>query len=127
MSDGWDPDNVMDVFGNEYARQILALGSVEPMSAEEMAEVLDASQPTVYRRLNVLLAYDLLKERTRVDDDGHHYKTFETSLRSVTFEVEDGGINVDMELRRDLFDRFSEFWNDLESATGPRDGREDDG
>ncbi|MFB6154969.1 MAG: ArsR/SmtB family transcription factor [Haloferacaceae archaeon] len=126
MSDGWDPDNVMDVFGNEYARQILALGSVEPMPAEDMAEVLDASLPTVYRRVNVLLEYDLLKERTQVDDEGHHYKTFETSLRRVAFEVEDGGVNIDMELRRDLFDRFSDFWQELEDAGSPFDAEDDD-
>lgn len=127
MSDGWDPDNVMDVFGNEYARQILALASVEPVAAEDIAEVLDASLPTVYRRVNVLLEYDLLKERTQVDEDGHHYQTFETSLKRVSFEVEDGGIDIDLELRRDLFDRFSDFWQDLEDAGSPFDSQTDDG
>jgi uncharacterized protein YdhG (YjbR/CyaY superfamily) len=117
----------MDVFGNEYARQILALASVEPVAAEDIAEVLDASLPTVYRRVNVLLEYDLLKERTQVDEDGHHYQTFETSLKRVSFEVEDGGIDIDLELRRDLFDRFSDFWQDLEDAGSPFDSQTDDG
>jgi len=89
----WDPDNVMDVLGNEYARQILAL-----------AERTHSAQPTVSRRVNTLLEYDLLKERVSVDEEGHHYKTFETTFERATFAVDDGDIEIEVEIERDLFD-----------------------
>lgn len=116
MSKEWEPETVFDVFGSEYARQILALASVEPMSAQELSEHTDASLPTTYRRVNALREYDLLRADTRVDTDGNHYETFETSMERVCFEVEDGSFTVDIQLSRDLVDQFGEFWRDLEGG-----------
>lgn len=104
----WDPETVFDVLGNEHVRQILALASVKPVSAEELAEHTDASQPTVYRRVSVLKEYDMLAEQRQLDDEGNHYKTYRTNLEEVCFAVEDGGFTVEVELRRDLVERFSE-------------------
>jgi Fe2+ or Zn2+ uptake regulation protein len=113
VSSEWDPDTVFDVFGSERARQILVLASVDPVSAEEIADRLDTSLPTVYRRVNAMVDYDLLVEDTAVDPDGHHYTTYETQLREICFEIEDGGVTIDVEYRRDLVDKFGDFWGDL--------------
>jgi len=113
VSKEWDPDTLFDVFGSESARNILALASVEPMSAHELADHLDISEPTVYRRLNVLQNYDLVAEDTRIDDDGNHYKTYETNLERVAFEIDEGEFVVDVRLKRDLVDQFERFWEDL--------------
>jgi DNA-binding transcriptional ArsR family regulator len=104
----WDPETVFDVLGNEHARQILALASVKPVSADELAAHTDASQPTVYRRVNVLKEYDMLAEQRTLDEEGNHYKTYRTSLEEACFAVEDGGFTVEVEHRRDLVDRFSD-------------------
>lgn len=112
----WEPESVLDVFGSEYARQILALASVEPMSAEELAEHCDVSLPTIYRRVNALLEYDLLQEETEIDADGAHYKVFETNLKRICFEVEDGGFAIDIELEQDVVDQFTDFWDDLDES-----------
>lgn len=108
MSTEWEPETVFDVLGNEHVRQILALASVKPVSADELADHTDASQPTVYRRVNVLQEYDMLAEQRQLDDEGNHYKTYRTTLQEVCFAVEDGGFTVEVELRRDLVERFSE-------------------
>ena len=108
MPTEWDPETVFDVLGNEHVRQILVLASVKPVSAEELADHTDASQPTVYRRVNVLQEYDMLAEQRQLDDEGNHYKTYRTTLEAVCFAVEDGGFTVEVELRRDLVDQFSE-------------------
>lgn len=113
VSKEWDPDTLFDVFGSESARNILALASVESMSAHELADHLDISEPTVYRRLNVLQNYDLVAEDTRIDDDGNHYKTYETNLERVAFEIDEGEFVVDVRLKRDLVDQFERFWEDL--------------
>ena len=97
----WSPRNVFDVFGDERARRILTLASERPRSAEALAERLEVSQPTVYRRLDVLEDHDLLRQDRRVDDDGHHHKVFETTLESARFDIEDGEFVIDLTLTRD--------------------------
>lgn len=122
MSTEWEPETVLDVFGNEHARDILVLASAKPMSAEELAEQCGLSLPTVYRRVNVLESWDLLRADTRLDADGNHYQTYETKLREVRFAVEEGGFTVDVERRHDLVDKFESFWEGLESDGGDRRG-----
>lgn len=101
MSDEWDPDTVFDVLGSETAREILALANDGPTPAEEFADACDVSLPTVYRRLDVLLADDMLAERTRIDDDGNHFSVFETTLDRVCFEVDDEGFEATVHRQRD--------------------------
>lgn len=113
----WEPETVFDVLGSEYARQILALASIKPMSAEEFADHCEVSLPTVYRRVNALLEYDLLQEDVEVESDGTHHKVFETNLERICFEVEDGRFEIDIQLRRDVVDQFTDFWDDLEDST----------
>lgn len=116
MSKEWEPETIFDVLGSERARRILSIASVRPVSANELASAIDTSLPTVYRRVNALVDYDLLKEETTIDDEGNHYKTYETNLQRVCFEVDDGGFTVDIQLRRDMVDRFEAFWSDLEGV-----------
>nr|WP_264474849.1 helix-turn-helix domain-containing protein [Salinirubrum litoreum] len=118
VSKEWEPENVFDVFGSERARQILVLASVEPVSAEEIADRLDTSLPTVYRRVNAMVEYDLLAEDTAIDADGHHYTTYETKLQELCVEIEEGGFTIDIEYRRDLVDKFGDFWGDLGDGDG---------
>ena len=101
MGKEWNPQNVFDVFGDERARRILTLASERPRSAEALAERLEVSQPTVYRRLDVLEDHDLLRQERRVDGDGHHHKAYETTLESARFDVEDGEFVIDLTLTRD--------------------------
>ena len=114
MARDWDPESVFDVLGNEQVRKILALTSVKPMSVQDLAENLDSSRPTVYRRVNACQEYDLVAEDTQIDGDGNHYNVYEANLERITFELEEGGFNVDIELRHDLVDQFGDFWSDLE-------------
>lgn len=116
----WNPANVFEIFGDELTRQILVLASEEPLSAGELSEHLDASLPTVYRRVNALLEHDLIAEHQQIDRDGNHYKTFETTLKRVSFEIEAGGYNVDVEMRRSLVDQFGELWSDLGEGRAQR-------
>lgn len=113
MSSEWDPDTLFDVFGCETTRAILALASVKQLPAKDMANRLDVSGPTVYRRLDVLEQYDLVTEKVRIDDRGNHYSTYETNVESLTFEIENGEFTVDLEVKHDLVDQFEQFWTGL--------------
>lgn len=117
MSKEWESENVFDVLGCEIVRQILALASLRPLSATELAEHCDVSEPTIYRRLDALQEYDMLDEQIEVDDDGHHYKRFRTELKEARFQVEQGEFNIEIELKKDYTDKFTDFWKDMEKGS----------
>lgn len=110
----WAPSDVFDVFGDSLARRILVLASERRVSADELAEQLDVSRPTIYRRVNALTDYDLLTEQQQLDVDGNHYRTVETTLKQIAFEIDDGGYNVSLQMRQSLADQFESFWSDLD-------------
>lgn len=113
----WVPSDVFDVFGDALARKILVLASDRPVSAEDLASQLEVSKPTIYRRVNALIDYDLLQERQEIDIEGNHYQSYETTLRRVTYEINDGGYNINLTVRQSLADQFESFWTDLEGAS----------
>jgi predicted transcriptional regulator len=114
MSDKeWDPMDIFDLFGDELTRRILVLASDQPISADDASSVVDASPPTIYRRFNALLEHDLVKEQQQIDKNGNHYKTFETTLNKVVFEIDDGGYNINLQMRKSLVDQFVDMWFDF--------------
>lgn len=113
MTDRRDPDAVLDVLGDEHARRILALASDQAMSAPALADECGVSEPTAYRRVNDLLDVGLLREDTRIDADGNHYRTFETRVDAIEVAVQDGDLGVAVETDRDLVDRFDALWGDI--------------
>lgn len=102
MTGEWDADTLFDVFERKTAREILALTSLEPMSAQALADRTDESEPTTYRRIDALTEHDLLEEKTRMDEEGNHYSVYETNLETVCFHLEDGGFTIDVTHRREL-------------------------
>ncbi|QIO21141.1 winged helix-turn-helix domain-containing protein [Haloarcula sp. JP-L23] len=119
MSKDWEPETIFEVLGSEEVRRILAVANVDPVSVPDLAEGLDASEPTVYRRVNVCQEYDLLREADRVDDDGNHYKVYETTLERVCFELAGGGFEVDLQLRRETVDQIEDIDHDEASPEEP--------
>lgn len=119
----WAPTDVFELFGDELTRRILVLASDHPLSADEAASMLDASPPTIYRRFNELHEYDLVKEQQQIDKDGNHFKTFETTLNKVVLEIEDGGFNINLQMRKSLVNQFGDMWSDL-GQSSPSDSVE---
>jgi DNA-binding transcriptional ArsR family regulator len=113
----WEASNIFDVFGDRLSRQILVLASSKSLAADDLASRLDVSEPTVYRRLNTLRDYDLLRVDHQIQANGNNYKTFETTLKRVAFEIEDGGYTIDLQVRQNLADQFESFWTSLDGPT----------
>lgn len=114
MSEELSMEELLSVLDDEYARPILVAASAEPKSAKALAEACDASLPTVYRRLDTLEAHDLITERTELDDDGHHYSTYEATLQSVAIELDEEGLTADVSREpTDAADRFTELWEGI--------------
>lgn len=116
VSKDWEPDNIFEVLGNAQARQILVLADLKPMSAQELADQCGTSLPTIYRRINELVSYDLLRKQTQ-NDGGTQYQIFKTDLKKVCFEIDNGGFVVDVQLRQQMVDQFEDFWEELQNPS----------
>ena len=121
MSKAWDPDDIFDVLASEDVRRILVATSVRPMSAKELADICDRSLATIYRRVQAMEDYDLLSEELARDPDGTQYNEYKSDLNEITISVDEGQLNVNIDIERDTVDQFAELIEDLEAA-----GRQDD-
>ncbi|MFD1586613.1 ArsR/SmtB family transcription factor [Halorientalis brevis] len=108
-----DADELFALLDDEYARTILIATSVEPLSADALAERCDASEPTIYRRIDRLETFDLVESEQQLDPDGHHYKTYAARLERVTIELEDGNLSVAVDRTEDAADRFTRLYEEL--------------
>ncbi|MFC7130515.1 ArsR/SmtB family transcription factor [Haloferax chudinovii] len=113
MSEERDISGILEILDDDYARAILEATRRKQMSAKELSEVCDMSVSTVSRRVNTLLEYDLLIERTHIDTDGHHYSEYEAQLDRVEVQLLESGFDVRIELREDAADRFTRIWDTM--------------
>ena len=113
MSEDTDPTALFALLDDEYARRILAQLSGESMSAKTLSKRCDASLPTIYRRIDRLKSCDLLRERTRIDEDGQHYAVYESAFESLQVTMTDGEFIVNVSRRKDPADRITKLWEDL--------------
>lgn len=113
MPEDESPAALFALLDDEYARAILEATSTTPMSAPELAEALDASRPTVYRRIERLRSHDLLEESTELDADGHHRSTYRARLERVVVELADETFSVRVDRREHPADRFTDMWEGL--------------
>lgn len=106
---GSEAETIVSLLDDEYARTILAATSIEPMSVSELVDRCDASDPTIYRRIERLREQDLLVERQIPDPDGHHYKRYAARLDHVSVDLDDGEFDVQITRRdeEDAVDRFT--------------------
>jgi DNA-binding HxlR family transcriptional regulator len=106
-------EEILDTIGDQHAREVLAAISREPKSAKELAEECDLSLPTIYRRVEMLDEYDLVKDRTLVADDGNHYKVYESNFESTVISLEDDEYRVRIYREENVPDRFGKLWDEL--------------
>ncbi|GAD52954.1 transcriptional regulator, trmB family [Halarchaeum acidiphilum MH1-52-1] len=106
-------DELLDALGDTRSRAVLAALDDEPRSAKELADVLDISLPTVYRRLDTLEESDLVTAQTAVADDGNHYKRYSCAFEELSIRLERGEYVVNVNREDDLAGRFSDLWSEL--------------
>lgn len=113
MSDDPDDTAVFRLLHDEYARSILTATSREAMSARELADTCDASLPTIYRRVDDLVAQGLVVEETELDPAGNHYTTYAAAVEHIDIDIENGEIDVTITQQSDVADRFTRVWEDI--------------
>jgi len=117
MSMDVDTQEVVEVIESEDTREMLALASLEPMSADDFEGELDVSLATVYRHTEELVELEFLNEETEISPDGNNYSIYETAVREITFEITDGEFRLDLQYRDDMIDRFGRLWRSLGGDT----------
>lgn len=117
MGNQWDPGGIFEVLASEESRRILAAASVRPVSAQELEQVCEVSLPTIYRRLDVLVEYDLLSEERIVKHEQDQSKRYSTDLEEITVEISDGELDVNLAIKKDTVDKFGELFQDLSEGS----------
>ena len=106
-------DTVATVLADNVASGILRETAEEPMSAHELADALDTSPPTVYRRLDDLREHDLVTTSTRPDPDGHHTDIHRAAVSDIQVSLDDDGFTVELDRRDTPADRFTRIIEDM--------------
>lgn len=123
MSEDPAVGDILDLLSDEYARDILAATSVKPMSAKQLADQCEMSQPTVYRRVEWLQEHGLIEEQTQIETGGNDYSVFAATLSEFSLALADGDFETEIERteppafpgqdEQDTADRFTKMWENL--------------
>lgn len=114
MTENSDVRELASLLEDEYAHAILIQTSTQEMSVPELSEACDASESTIYRRIERLQQYDLLEGRLQLDRDGHHYNTYTARLERVEIELVDGSFELEVTYRTTTAaDRFTDLFEGL--------------
>ncbi|WP_336000548.1 ArsR/SmtB family transcription factor [Halorientalis halophila] len=113
MSGEPNTDGLLELLGEELVRQILAATSREPLSVKELSEQCDVARSTIYRRVEDMVAADLLVERTRLETDGSHHSVYAANVDRLTVDIDDGSISVSVAVREGASQRFSNIWKGI--------------
>jgi hypothetical protein len=116
VSKAWNPDDIFDVLASEDVRQILVATNVRSMSVKELADICDRSLATIYRRIQAMENYNLVSEEITRDADGTQYSEYKSELNEITISVEEGQLDININIEKDTVDQFAELIEDLEQS-----------
>lgn len=92
--DAVDPVELFDLLGDDAARAAVDALTDGPATARELVDGLEASRPTVYRRLDRLEDAGVVESSTSVHDDGHRRKQFSLALDRVICAFDGDGLEA---------------------------------
>lgn len=112
-----DEASFFALLDDDYARAILVETRGEPRSAEALSDAIEASESTVYRRIERLRERELVEGEQRLDPGGHHFEVYTARLERVTIDLTDNGFVVDIDRTEaaDPADRFTRLYEELSS------------
>lgn len=96
-TDGIDltPTELLDIFGDEYTRRVFKAIADTPQSGRDVAESVDVSRPTAYRRLNKLHDAGLVTTETVLAKKGRHHKQYKAVVDELRVSFNgDGSMDV---------------------------------
>jgi predicted transcriptional regulator len=112
MSGDGDLETLAGFIEDDTARTILAETSSQPMTVNELADHVDASRPTIYRRIDQLEEYDLLTASIR-PTGSHQEKVYRATFDRLILSLEDGTYSYQIERTERMADRLTRFIEQL--------------
>lgn len=104
---------LFEALADNVSAEILAKTTEEARTVAELSAMIDASESTIYRRLDRLLDHGLVEEGLEIDPDGNHRRTYRTAISHLDVEFHGGAIDLRVERREDEIDRFTRIWEDI--------------
>ena len=89
--------DLLELLSDEYTRDVLTCLGGSPHSARELAEELDASRATIYRRLDRLTEAGLVSSTVSIDADGHHRQQYHVAAELATILFGADGVTAAVE------------------------------
>lgn len=108
-----DEDALFGALENETSRAILAHTSEEARSVKELAEQIDVSQTSIYRRLEQLTEDGLVHETLQLDQSGNHFKLYRAAITHVSVNLENDDVQTRVDWHEDVSERFTRIWEDI--------------
>ena len=113
MGEERDLETIAGFLEDETARTILAATSVEPMTVKDLTDHVEASKPTIYRRIERLEDHDLLDAHVQPDRAGHQENVYRATFDRLTVELDDGTYSYRLERTERMADRLARFIGEL--------------
>lgn len=108
-----DQDALFDALHDDVSRSILEFTAENERTVEELADLIDVSESTIYRHVGRLSEHDLLAEGLELDEAGHHRRVYRTAISHIEIDIEEEAIRTRVEWREDMADRFTRIWEEL--------------
>ncbi len=104
------PITILDVLGDLYSRQILAVTSKSPKSVSDIHQECKIPLATLYRRMEYLEKNGLLWKRARRRADGKWFYEYYSRIKQIQIEFSAEGITLHLVLVEPIEDRFARIW-----------------
>lgn len=109
-----DSTEVYSLLDDEYARRILVATYEETRSASALSEACDASEATVYRRLDRLREQDLVEGVQRVDPEEGPREVYAARLDRVAIDLTGEGFDIEIDyIEETAADRLTRLYEEL--------------
>lgn len=105
---------VLDALDDPAARTIIA-HLEEPMTAQQLTDVCDIPESTLYRKLALLSEASLLTERQTIRPDGQHMTRYRIEFETIQLqltETQEFEVAIDRPART-ADERLAELWTEV--------------
>lgn len=105
---------VLDALDDSDCQRILT-ETAAPMTAKELTETCDIPLSTVYRKLELLSAASLVRERIKIHPGGGRSTRYQRDFNDVTISIDDDG-QLDVAIsrpKRSADERLANIWSKM--------------
>ncbi|MDY7081848.1 MAG: winged helix-turn-helix domain-containing protein [Halobacteria archaeon] len=108
---------MLGVLGEKYTDIILEACVSEPLSVKEISNEFDVPVTTAYRRVEELEEHNLLDEKSEVQIDGNHHKTYRTNLDRLLVEMRESGMKIRIRYRDNPEEKLGAFLDEMKQKS----------